>query len=200
MTATHLAIGLIRHRLRDSYGERRRHDATSATFTLALTVVPIGADVVVAPMLSVATARVRPEPALKRGYNGRMDLQHLEPIAHRHGIRLLLRFGSSVTGRMRPQSDMDLAVLLEHVPDSFAAHAELIADLQALVPDREVDVALINRADPLFLKQITERPDLLYGSLRRLQELKIYAFKRYQDHRRYLALEREYVARKLHAS
>jgi hypothetical protein len=32
-----------------------------------------------------------------------------------------------------------------------------------------------------------------------LQELKIYAFKRYQDHRRFLAMERDYVARKLQA-
>jgi hypothetical protein len=36
---------------------------------------------------------------------------------------------------------------------------------------------------------------LLHGSPRRLHELKMYAFKRYQDHRRYLAMERDYVAR-----
>jgi len=66
-----------------------------------------------------------------------------------------------------------------------------------LHPDHEVDVAIINHADPLFLKKITERCRLLYGSPRRLAELKIYAFKRYQDHRRYLALEREYVHRTL---
>ncbi len=47
------------------------------------------------------------------------------------------------------------------------------------------------------LKKIIERCRLLYGSPRRLAELKIYAFKRYQDHRRYLALEREYVQRML---
>ena len=66
-----------------------------------------------------------------------------------------------------------------------------------LHPDHEVDVAIINHADPLFLKKISERCRLLYGSPRRLAELKIYAFKRYQDHRRYLDLEREYVQRTL---
>jgi hypothetical protein len=30
-------------------------------------------------------------------------------------------------------------------------------------------------------------------------ELRMYAFRRYQDHRRFLALEREYVARRLRA-
>lgn len=40
-----------------------------------------------------------------------------------------------------------------------------------------------------------EQCRLLYGSPRALAELRIYAFRRYQDHRRYLALEREYVDR-----
>ena len=124
-----------------------------------------------------------------------MDLQRLP---FKITVQLLLQFGSSVTGRLHPRSDVDLAVLLAHVPESFDAQADLIGDLQALVPDREVDVAYINRADPLFLKRITDRCHLLYGSPRRLQELKIYAFKRYQDHRKYLAMERDYVARTLH--
>ena len=128
-----------------------------------------------------------------------MDLGQVESLARKHGIQLLLQFGSSVTGRLHPRSDLDLAVLVEQMPPSFSAQADLRCDLQALAPDREVDVAFLNRADPLFLKQITDRCHLLYGSPRRLAELKIYAFKRYQDHRPYLAMEREYVARKLHA-
>lgn len=126
-----------------------------------------------------------------------MDPQRLDDVARRHGILLLLQFGSTLTSHARPDSDLDLAVLLDHVPRTLDEHAELVADLQALAADREVDVALINRADPLFLKKITERCELLYGSPRRLYELKMYAFKRYQDHRKYLALERGYVTRML---
>lgn len=47
----------------------------------------------------------------------------------------------------------------------------------------------------LFLKKITEACRLLYGDPRDLQRLRIFAFKRYQDHRRYLDLERRFVAR-----
>jgi hypothetical protein len=97
-----------------------------------------------------------------------MDPADLETIARRHGIELLLESGSVVTGQVHPRSDLDLAVL-----------------------------AIINHADPLFLRKITERCRLLHGSPRRLAELSIYAFKRYQDHRRYLTLEREYVDRTL---
>ncbi len=126
-----------------------------------------------------------------------MDTQRLEQIARRHGVALILEFGSMVTGRIHPRSDVDLAVLLDRPALSFEELADLRHELQSLHPDHDVDVAIINHADPLFLKKITERCRLLYGSSRRLAELRIYAFKRCQDHRRYLALEREYVRRTL---
>ena len=71
----------------------------------------------------------------------------------------------------------------------------VLQDLQSLFPGREVDLAVLNHADPLFLKKVTERCQLLTGSPARLQRLQLYAFKRYQDHRRFLALERDYVRR-----
>ena len=126
-----------------------------------------------------------------------MDPQVLESIAHRHGVELILEFGSMVTGHVHPRSDVDLAVLLDRPALSFEKLADLRHELQALYPDHEVDVAIINHADPLFFKKITEQCRLVYGSQRRLAELRIYAFKRYQDHRRYLVLEREYVHRTL---
>lgn len=68
--------------------------------------------------------------------------------------------------------------------------------MQRVFPDREVDLAVIDHADPLFLKKILENCRLLYGDPRRLQRLRIYAFKRYQDHRRFLDLERAFIARR----
>lgn len=123
-----------------------------------------------------------------------MNSQQLEDLARRHGILLLLQFGSTVSGRARSDSDLDLAVLLDRTPVGLTDHSALAGDLQALSPDRDVDVAMVNRADPLFLKTITESCTLLYGSPRWLHEPKMYAFRRYQDHRRYLALESDYVA------
>ena len=121
----------------------------------------------------------------------------IAPIAKKHGIILLLRFGSSVTGMLHERSDVDLAVLLERAPRSLEAHSALLQDLQQLFPGREVDLALLNRADPLFLRKITEACRLVHGSPGELQRLKIYAFKRYQDHRKYLDMERRYVERSL---
>jgi predicted nucleotidyltransferase len=141
-------------------------------------------------------ARVAAVPASKVSSMAPSN-ERIAPVARKHGIILLLQFGSSVSGTLHERSDVDLAVLLERVPRSLQAHAELLEDLQQLFPDREVDLALLNRADPLFLRKISEGCCLLHGSPRELQRFKIYAFKRYQDHRRYLEMERRYVERSL---
>lgn len=124
-----------------------------------------------------------------------MDATDLETLARRHGIRLLLQFGSSVAGPTHPRSDVDLAVLLERPAPSLRELAALEADLGRLYPGRPVDVALLSRADPLLLKKILARCRLLYGEPAEFRRVALYAFKRYQDHRRFLALERQFVAR-----
>lgn len=128
-----------------------------------------------------------------------MDPERLAAIAGKHGIRLLLQFGSTVTGSVHAHSDLDLAVLLEQPPGTLGGYSDLLADLQALAPGQEVDLAILNHADPLFLKQITGHAARLYGSDRTLAQLKLYAWKRYLDHRRFLDMERAYVARKIEA-
>ena len=87
----------------------------------------------------------------------------LKEIAQRHGIVLALQFGSSVTGRVHLKSDVDVAILLDRSTIALREHAELLQGLQPLFPDRELDLALINHADPLFLKKITDTCRLLYG-------------------------------------
>ncbi len=121
----------------------------------------------------------------------------LEELARRHGMALVLQFGSTVDGAVHDRSDLDIAVLFDRRPPGLDERSEIVHELQGLFPEREVDLAVINHADPLFLKQVLERCRLLAGSARRLAELKIYGFKRYQDHRRYLALESRHVRRVL---
>lgn len=126
--------------------------------------------------------------------------EDLKDIAEKHGIVLALKFGSSVTGQEHPGSDLDLAVLLDRSNVTFQEHVELLQSLQPLFPERELDLAVINHADPLFLKKITEKCELLYGPPGKLQTLKIYAFKRYQDHGRFFEMERRFAERFVAAS
>ncbi len=121
----------------------------------------------------------------------------LDRIAATHGIRLILQFGSTVTGAVHPRSDVDVGVLLDRPHMPLDEHTRLLVDLQRLFPGAELDLAILNHADPLFLKKVTEGCRLVYGSPRLLQRLRLYAFKRYQDHRKYLEMERRFVARAL---
>lgn len=121
----------------------------------------------------------------------------LADLARRHDLALILQFGSTVKGTVHDASDLDIAVLFGRRPPGLDEHGAIAQDLRAVFPGREVDLAVLDRADPLFLKQVLENCRLLAGSPRRFAELKIYAFKRYQDHRRFLALERDHVRRVL---
>jgi predicted nucleotidyltransferase len=106
-----------------------------------------------------------------------------------------LQFGSTVTGKTHPRSDLDLAVLMGRASVSLDERLALQAELEALHPGRSLDLVFLDVADPLLLKKATEACRLLHGSPQKLHELKILAFKRYQDHRRFLDLERAYVRR-----
>ena len=119
----------------------------------------------------------------------------LDAIARRHGVALLVQFGSTVSGRTHPQSDVDMAALFDGGGPSLERQGDLQHELQQAFPGREVDLAVLNHADPLFLRKVLEGGRLLAGSPRRLAELRMYAYRRYQDHRRFLELERRYVDR-----
>ena len=127
-----------------------------------------------------------------------MEREELETISLGHRVLLLLQFGSTVTGREHAKSDVDIAALFDGEP-TFARMDALLADLAPLFPGRSVDLGLLNRADPLFLKKVLENARLLAGTPRALAELRLRAFRRYQDHRRYLAMEKAHVDRFLAA-
>jgi uncharacterized protein len=128
-------------------------------------------------------------------YNRPVDSQALAEVARRHGIALVIRFGSTVSGQTHPASDIDLGVLFERLPQTLDEELRMIADLQALESGRPVDVAVLNRADPLLLQQVTNHARLEYGTEERFDAFRRYAFKRYQDHRRFFDMERQYVER-----
>ena len=121
----------------------------------------------------------------------------LRELAQRFRVRLILQFGSTVTGMTHDRSDLDLAIQFETPDASFQNVLELQEALQARFPGCKVDLAILNRADPLFLKKIVESCRILFGMPQDLARLRLRAFKAYQDFRPYLELERRHVARRL---
>lgn len=120
-------------------------------------------------------------------------------IAHRFGFRLILQFGSTVTGMTHDRSDLDLAVQVDSFPVTMQTILKIQEALQSRFPGREVDLAILNQADPLLLKKIVESSRLLFGTHQDFARLRLHAFKAFQDFRPYLELERKYVSRRLAA-
>ena len=100
--------------------------------------------------------------------------------------------GSRVKGIFHPRSDLDIGVLCTRGFD-----ARIVAELSEIFSGEEIDVALLNHADPLLLKEVSEAAVILSGEPRAFQEFRIYAFGRYVEHRPYFALEAEVNARHL---
>jgi predicted nucleotidyltransferase len=96
---------------------------------------------------------------------------HLALVAARHGLRLIVGFGSRVRGQPHPRSDLDLA------------------DLSTVFPGVELDLVFLPHADPLFLKKIFETGVLLHGDPVEFRHYRVYAFRRYSEYLPYLRLE-----------
>ncbi len=115
------------------------------------------------------------------------DLAHL---ADQHALRLIVAFGSRVTGRTHSASDLDLAVLPAPGTDmSPSALADFAADLSRVFPGVEVDISIISYADALFLKKIFETAVLLYGDESEFRRYRVYAFRRFSEYEPYLRRE-----------
>ena len=80
-------------------------------------------------------------------------------FADKPGVQAAWLFGSPAEGRSHRESDIDVAVLLEHgrFPDArarFEARVAMTADLVAVLHRNEVDLVVLNDAPPLFARRI----------------------------------------------
>lgn len=69
-------------------------------------------------------------------------------------IAVAFLFGSLVSGRLKPESDVDIAVLYSpgSVP-SYNIHLELKDDLSQIIK-READIVVLNNASPIIKMQV----------------------------------------------
>jgi predicted nucleotidyltransferase len=110
-------------------------------------------------------------------------------IARKHQLKLVVIFGSFATGKNRKDSDLDIGVLGSK-EISFSSQIKLINEL-SLVFNKDIDLSIINRANPLLLFQISKNAILLYGDRRDFLKFKLYAFKLYHDYTPYFEIEKK---------
>lgn len=121
------------------------------------------------------------------------------PIAEQYGLKLILLFGSQVSGGTHARSDIDIAVLTRAGKGlKFSDLLDLTADLSGLF-EKDPDLAILDHADPLFLHNVVEGAQLLCGEMKEFDALRLKAFKKYQDFRPILELERQFLLKEYNA-
>ncbi len=110
-------------------------------------------------------------------------------IARKHDLKLVVLFGSFATGENRPESDMDIAVLGKR-DVSFEVSVDLINDFMKVFHEN-VDLSVINKANPLLLQQISQSAVLLFGKEKEFFSFKLLAFRRYHDYAPYFEIEKQ---------
>jgi predicted nucleotidyltransferase len=86
-------------------------------------------------------------------------------VAKRRDVQAAYIFGSTATGRSRPDSDVDVAVLLARRPGParmLTDRLKLIADLGSALHRSDVDVVILNEAPPLLAHRILSQGRLVF--------------------------------------
>ncbi|MBF8259576.1 MAG: Nucleotidyltransferase domain protein [Actinobacteria bacterium] len=115
-------------------------------------------------------------------------------IARKRGLSLVVLFGSVAANDARPDSDIDIAVKFGGGDPGLFRILEVQEEISGLFGGRKVDLSVLNRADPLFMKKIAERCEFLFAEPGEESAFLLMAFRRYQDHRKYLDMERDFAA------
>ncbi len=105
--------------------------------------------------------------------------QELEPIARQHDLRLIVLFGSQLSGRAHPDSDVDVAILPAHRL-SLHERGEIWAALCDLF-EAEVDLGMLDHAQPLFMYHVAEGQMLYESEPCVWANFKLYARRQFWD-------------------
>lgn len=108
-------------------------------------------------------------------------------IAKKFQLKLVLIFGSFAMGKNRVDCDLDIA-LLGNKEIAFKSQISLTNELSKVF-NKNVDLSVLNQANPLLLFEASKSPILLYGNRSDFLKFKLYAFKAYHDYAPYFKLE-----------
>lgn len=118
--------------------------------------------------------------------------KNINEIAKKFKLKLILIFGSYAKNTFNKESDLDIAVLAD-CRLNFKEYKELYSEL-SIIFSYNIDLTFLREADPLLMKQVIENCQLIYEDKKnRFSEYRVYAYKRYMDHKKFFDLEEKYI-------
>jgi uncharacterized protein len=85
----------------------------------------------------------------------------IEEIAKKYGLKLLLLFGSQVSGKTHPMSDFDFGYIGKKELN-YKEKSELANELSKLVKFLDVEVVDLKKSGPFLLKEIIKNNQVLF--------------------------------------
>lgn len=116
----------------------------------------------------------------------------LQALAQTYDLRLIALFGSSVSGHTRPDSDVDLGILVRgHL--SAAQRRKLWSALSRLFP-ADVDLSVLNHVEPLLAYRVAREGIALFeAETGEWEAWKSYAVRRFWDTHQFRQALKEYL-------
>ena len=111
---------------------------------------------------------------------------NLEDLIKKYSIRLLIQFGSTVSGRTHNESDVDIAYLSVRNLD-LREEGQLIIDIADVFkfPVDKIELLKIKHASPLLLKEIFLNNIALYAENNTIfSQYKIYSIRLFEESKR----------------
>lgn len=119
-------------------------------------------------------------------------IAQLGRVSERHGIRLVVLFGSQAMGTAGEQSDIDIGVLFSEAAYSPSRELDFGSAVMNLLQTGHVDVAVLNHAEPLLLKEVATNGLPLYEAERGLfDEYQVLFIKKYFETAKFRSLAAE---------
>lgn len=129
-----------------------------------------------------------------------MDIEQSKPkilnIAEKYRLLLVILYGSQATGKARPESDIDIAILGKN-PINFNTLVDLNNEFAEIFKTKNIDVKSLHFADPLFRYEVARKGILLYGEAGFYIRFKAYAFRDYNDSRGLFHLKGTVIKKRL---
>ena len=123
-----------------------------------------------------------------------LDCTGLPELCQQFSINLLVLFGSGVKGWAKPESDIDIGVWIENLPDDWCSKAPLWKALADLWDTGQVDLVVLNGASGALCYEVAVSGKSLYESRPFLfQEFQVLAMKRYEDMKKIERWNRQYL-------
>lgn len=118
-------------------------------------------------------------------------------IAQKHGLALVVLFGSQANGFTHTESDVDIAYFSDRKL-SFEEETTLNSDLIPVFKNDKISLVNIKKAPPLLLKQIATNAIVLYEKNPHLfTEIFLYALRTYEEAKPLFELREHYLKRRI---